>query len=264
VKQLMILSLLMASASFSRAEDNLKQQLWDQVGVELRKPLFCKCVEVKNVKEGSLAQKLGMQKGDRWLEDAEWVEISVSSTVVLGDDEFAQLVGMNRDDGKFLPVIVLGGGNALMQKFPVKEIEVLERALLKVVSYRDNELRGDLQLLRKRNSEKKKYLLTNGQLFSGVGVHIQSSDDQGVLVVEVMPGLPAEKSGLQSGDKIISVNNIYVKESSEFVDIVRSQPLGAELSLKVQRDKNQLVDILIKTTVMKVDPEGFINATDEE
>lgn len=264
MRRLAILSLLLASATFSRAEDNLRQQLWDQVGVELKKPLFCKCVEVTNVREESLAQKLGMQKGDRWFEDAEWVEVSASSTTLLRDDEFAQQVGMSNEDGSISPVIVLGGGNGLLQKFSVKKVRVLEKTLLKVATHRSDKSSGSLQLLRQRNSKKKNYSLINGQVFNGVGLKIQSLDaDSGVSVKEVLPGLPAEQSGLQAEDLILSVNGNLVRNSAEFCDIVRLQPPGTVVSIKVQRGEKH-IDFLVKTMIMKVDPEGLIDATDDQ
>jgi C-terminal processing protease CtpA/Prc len=255
----------MASATASHAEDDLRQQLWDRIGVELKKPIFCKCVEVAKVGENSLAQKLGMQKGDRWLEDAKWIEISASSTTMLRDDEFAQQVGMSKGDGEMAPVLVLGGGNGLAQKFSTRKIMALEKALLKIATYRNDGSKGYLQLLRKRNSEKKNYTLNSGRLFNGVGVKIESSgENQEVLVREVMPGLPADQAGLRAKDHILSVNDDQVQDAAEFSDIVRSQPLGTVISIRVRRGEKQLIDFLVKTTVIKVDPEGFVDSTDDE
>jgi len=51
----------------------------------------------------------------------------------------------------------------------------------------------------------------SGQL----GSYFGAPDGQGVLVREVMPGLPAEKAGLKAGDVIIRLDGRRIKDASE-------------------------------------------------
>ena len=57
----------------------------------------------------------------------------------------------------------------------------------------------------------------------------------GVVVVEVMPGSPAEKANMQVGDIVISFNGKEVIRSSSLPPVVGSTPVGKKVPVKVMR-----------------------------
>lgn len=79
------------------------------------------------------------------------------------------------------------------------------------------------------------------------------------IVGEVVPGTPAEESGLGSGDKIIAINDKPVSDWYDMTDIVRSSP-GVELLFTIQR--NEEIKRLSITPVeeMEKDADGNINS----
>jgi len=87
--------------------------------------------------------------------------------------------------------------------------------------------------------------LTNGQLddlyaqiegnFVGLGVELKSADD-GLLVVHVIPGSPAERSGLRAGDHLVgvggrSIGGLSVDEAAQLLQ----GPEGSLVTLAVVR-----------------------------
>jgi serine protease Do len=67
---------------------------------------------------------------------------------------------------------------------------------------------------------------------------------KGALVAELVPGGPAEKSGLQSGDIVVSVNGVNVSNASELTRQVAGSRSGDNLKLVVMRDgKSRTIDV---------------------
>ncbi|MCR4336514.1 MAG: Do family serine endopeptidase [Candidatus Omnitrophica bacterium] len=58
----------------------------------------------------------------------------------------------------------------------------------------------------------------------------------GVVVVKVVDGSPAEKAGLKEGDVVLSVNAIRIRNSNTFVRYISSAPMGRRLALEVWRE----------------------------
>jgi S1-C subfamily serine protease len=63
--------------------------------------------------------------------------------------------------------------------------------------------------------------------------------DSGALVGDVMPDSPAAKAGLKEGDVITSINGKAVKSSEELRDAIREAGVGKEVTLKVDRGKEE-------------------------
>jgi S1-C subfamily serine protease len=61
--------------------------------------------------------------------------------------------------------------------------------------------------------------------------------DSGAVVMEVMPGSPAAKAGLQRGDVITAINDKNVAGAEELRSAIRAAGAGKEVSLKVARGK---------------------------
>lgn len=77
------------------------------------------------------------------------------------------------------------------------------------------------------------WVLAAGFVFSKGVPHLE---DGPVTVESVMHDLPAEKSGIKSGDKVVSVDGREVPTFDEFVKIVRGSE-GREISIVVDRPK---------------------------
>ena len=79
---------------------------------------------------------------------------------------------------------------------------------------------------------------------SGIGVTINQPDPNSPIeVIDVIPGTPAEKAGVQKGDKIVKVNGEDVTKltTSEVADRVRG-PAGTPVTVTFDRS-GQLIDL---------------------
>jgi serine protease Do len=95
-------------------------------------------------------------------------------------------------------------------------------------------------------------LLAGRKIVRGyLGVTIQNVTDdiagslglhpnQGALVKDVVPGGPADKAGMQSGDVVLSANGHDVSSNSELTRIVAQAKAGEAIHLKVLRDGKTL------------------------
>jgi len=73
--------------------------------------------------------------------------------------------------------------------------------------------------------------------FSGIGAHVRAHADGGVEVVTPLPGSPAMRAGVRSGDRIIEVDGVSVVEMglNEAVDMIRG-PKGEPVRLTIERE----------------------------
>ena len=78
---------------------------------------------------------------------------------------------------------------------------------------------------------------------------INFEDEEGVLIVRVMPNSPAQKAGLRSGDIIESIEGVEVKESSQVQRQVALREVGSDLTLNIRRD-GQSIDIPVQLGVL--------------
>jgi regulator of sigma E protease len=63
--------------------------------------------------------------------------------------------------------------------------------------------------------------------------------DNSPMIGEIIPGSPAEKAGLKSGDKIVAIDGQNVKEWTELVKLIHSQP-EKELTFNIERNGQNL------------------------
>src|ERR1700726_3631847 len=61
----------------------------------------------------------------------------------------------------------------------------------------------------------------------------------GVVIMGVEPGSPAEKAGLKGGDVITSVNGTPVKSGNDLVNPISLAPIGSKVKLTYVRDRSQ-------------------------
>jgi S1-C subfamily serine protease len=69
---------------------------------------------------------------------------------------------------------------------------------------------------------------------SGVAQHLENGD-VGVLAIEVVPGSPAARGGLQPMDVILGIDGAAVTSPEQLVRQVEEMPVGARIVIEVQR-----------------------------
>lgn len=65
-------------------------------------------------------------------------------------------------------------------------------------------------------------------------------DFEGVQIMELKSGFPAEKSGLKLGDKITEINGVIITTPSSFQDILKEVKPGEEIVIKTESDEFRL------------------------
>ena len=78
---------------------------------------------------------------------------------------------------------------------------------------------------------------TIGELNTQQGLNVPP-DTQGVVVVRVLEGSPAEAAGLRPGDIIQRINDREVTNPTEVQNQVEASRIGQDLTLAIQRDGN--------------------------
>lgn len=84
--------------------------------------------------------------------------------------------------------------------------------------------------------------LKTGQTIKRGYLGIQTADAQtgtGAIVAAVIPGGPADKSGLQAGDRVVSIGSHKVTESADVADAVAGLKPGSQIKLGVERGSSQ-------------------------
>ena len=90
---------------------------------------------------------------------------------------------------------------------------------------------------------------TRAEINSSQEFNFKIAQQEGVLVVKVIPRSPAAKSGFQPGDVISQVGDLSVKTSLQVQEQVDLSEIGSELEVKVIRDG--------KPKTLKVRPGAF-------
>ena len=100
-----------------------------------------------------------------------------------------------------------------------------------------NAARHIMESLIKTGKVQRGYLgITAGDLNPALARQFKVPDVSGVLVNQVEPGSPAEKSGLKQGDVIRTLNDRNVDGSDRFRALVAGSSPGAEITLGILRD----------------------------
>jgi len=95
-------------------------------------------------------------------------------------------------------------------------------------------------------------LIANGEVRRGrIGVTMRiagargaepsrSAELEGALIEAVEPQSPAAVAGIAKGDIVLAANNVAVKNSSQFRNIVGLMPVGSEIDLRLKRGADLL------------------------
>ena len=78
------------------------------------------------------------------------------------------------------------------------------------------------------------------------GMMTWSAAPAGVLITEVLPDSPAEAAGLLEGDVIVAVDGQEVTSGSNLVDALSSHQPGDSVTLDVERDGEETVEIAVE------------------
>ncbi|MEO1148745.1 MAG: HhoA/HhoB/HtrA family serine endopeptidase [Cyanobacteria bacterium J06638_22] len=76
--------------------------------------------------------------------------------------------------------------------------------------------------------------------------------DRGVLIVQVMPGTPAEAGGLQAGDVIVGINDTPITTSTGVQEQVEQVQVGDPLEIAINREGEELM-LTVRPTDFPVD-----------
>lgn len=94
-------------------------------------------------------------------------------------------------------------------------------------------------------------LMTTGQ-YGGIGAMIRKSDDY-VIIAEPYEGMPANKAGLQAGDKIISIDGRSMKGlETDIVSDALKGPKGSSFILEYERPNEGIKKVKINRDEIKV------------
>ncbi len=103
------------------------------------------------------------------------------------------------------------------------------------------------------NDEYKSTLESTSGEFSGIGVSIigKAPDDDSLMVIEVLPGSPAEKVGIKKGDRIIKVGKENLKGMTTDQVITKLKgKVGTKISIKIARKKKPM-SFLVTRDIIK-------------
>mgnify|MGYP003879202109 CR=1 FL=1 len=100
-----------------------------------------------------------------------------------------------------------------------------------------------------------------GIQLGGAGRSDAGGATPGTRVERVIPGLPAARHGLKSGDVILAVNGVAVRDSDELVRQLSKYPLETAVKLALRRGDRQL-DLEVPLTKLRVRGRRVVTAED--
>jgi len=100
-----------------------------------------------------------------------------------------------------------------------------------------------------------------GGEFGGIGVSMLKVDNY-IQVVKVFPNTPAEKAGIISGDKIVSVNGLSIEglDAEQVAKIIRGEP-GTAVVLGIvkamETNPSNVINVTLIREIVKVNPVSY-------
>jgi hypothetical protein len=86
-----------------------------------------------------------------------------------------------------------------------------------------------------RESQRSELGSSNRSQQGGLGVNIASDGREGIVVLNVHRGSPAEEMGIRPGDRITQVNGQQVDSTQDFITTIRNMDPGEEVQLDIRR-----------------------------
>lgn len=93
------------------------------------------------------------------------------------------------------------------------------------------------------------------QLSQDASLELEITEDEGVLILRVMSGTPAEQANLQKGDIIHRVNGVEVDSATDVQEQVEQSRIGELIEIEVNRGGDRVV-VELRPTTLPVDELG--------
>ncbi len=86
---------------------------------------------------------------------------------------------------------------------------------------------------------------------------ITVNEEQGVLVIKVVDGSPADRAGLKAGDVVQKVNGQEVTTADQLQNIVEATTVGNTVQIDLKRDgRNQNVSVEAGSYPVELNQQG--------
>lgn len=131
---------------------------------------------------------------------------------------------------------------------PNHEIEILEKIVRDYPNGdRYEQAKQRLDNL-KSNNQHSNIQTSPKPAFPIVGIKMKNLEtDNGVVIVEILPNLPASKAGLQPEDIILRVDNEPITKSEDVARIIRQHQIGETVDFEIKR-RNKKIVVEVGTT----------------
>ena len=160
----------------------------------------------------------------------------------------------NRDAATLAEAIDIVEREALYQKSRPELFKAAMKGMLSDLDVHSTYLSGDVF----RNFDEE----IEGE-FGGVGVYFENVPADGMYVLAVMPGHPADKAGLMAGDLITSVDgeSTINRDRSEIAGLMRGL-VGESVSVEFKRDGELKTAEITRAIIPLTSVQGFVRNPD--
>lgn len=166
---------------------------------------------VAKVLSGSPAEKAGFMVGD--------VIVSFNSDKIGVSSDLPPMVGSTKV-GRSVPVEVIRHGEPVSLQVKIAELPADDSAKLAATGKNGNKANNPLNVFVEDLTEQQRQEL--------------EIKDHGVIVSQISSG-PAYKAGVRNGDVMLLLNNIKIKNTKHFGELVNQLPKGKSVPMLIQR-----------------------------
>lgn len=166
---------------------------------------------VAKVLKDSPAEKAGFKVGD--------VIVRFNGDKIDVSSDLPPMVGSTKV-GKTVPAKVIRHGEAVTLRVKIAELPVDENTKLASSGKNENKTQNPLHVLVEDLTDEQREQL--------------EVKDHGVIVSQVSAG-PAYKAGVRSGDVMLLINNIKIKNTKHFEELVNQLPKDKSVPILIQR-----------------------------